>query len=312
MLPSPGLHPTASTSQCFGSPANTSSFQHFSGTSTHRSVANPAYAPELSLLAAMPTFSPQDMVGRHASVDGNLVASVDPNQWFHDNFGTPSRSPLGLSSNNIMPGPLSSDTCDSIIDGQYPMLSGDDSTGLGLGHLGYSSSSQSEVYSGPLLSPRDLDGLFGSPDDDSDSSSSEDSETENTQALVYRTLTLDRRLTSNTLPFVVENYAKWMMHCVFDPIKLVHQVKDFLFYRLGRSESARSVTILKANVLRLFIKNLGSVVGPIPALPLLADSVHGSIAAINSKTTSPELNFEEILDTVGSIMEVGEHLTMSV
>ncbi|QRV90495.1 Fungal specific transcription factor domain [Ceratobasidium sp. AG-Ba] len=150
---------------------------------------------------------------------------------------------------------------------------------------------------------RNLDGLFADYND-GDSSSSEDSETENTQMFIYRALTLDRKLTSNTVPFIIDSYAKWITRNVLDPVKLVKLNRGFIFRRLERSEATRSATILKANVLRIFLNSSASTIDHIPVLSLLTNSVRDGITAIKTRKPLPKSNTNEILDAIENIMEL--------
>ncbi|QRV75742.1 Fungal specific transcription factor domain [Ceratobasidium sp. AG-Ba] len=222
--------------------------------------------------------------------DANAAGSVDPNQWLYNTFGEATDSLLDPSSHDVSLELLGLDASNPILGGQHKIASVD-STYL----------RQATVAS--VSGPQNLDGLFADYND-GDSSSSEYSETEDTQTFLYRALTLDRKLSSNTVPFIIDSYARWITRNVLDPIKLVKQNRGFIFRRLERSEATRSVTILKANVLRIFLNSSTSTVDHIPVLSLLTNSVRNSIAAINTRKSLPESNTNDILDAIENIMEL--------
>ncbi|KAG8790229.1 hypothetical protein FRC12_012435 [Ceratobasidium sp. 428] len=142
-------------------------------------------------------------------------------------------------------------------------------------------------------------------DRDNESVTSEDSDAAADRETVYRTLALNSDIPSNSLPFVLESYSKWITYSVLEPCKLATQAKDFLLGRYTRSATARCVTTLKAHIVRSMIKNPALAVSHVPAIPLLRDSVISNIVSLKSKPiTSYELDRQDALNALGDVMEI--------
>ncbi|CAE7155107.1 unnamed protein product [Rhizoctonia solani] len=60
---------------------------------------------------------------------------------------------------------------------------------------------------------------------------------------------LDPNTADNTLPFVLESYARWINLVVFEPTKAVHPLKESIISQFMRSPSKRTTIILLANTI---------------------------------------------------------------
>ncbi|CAE7145501.1 unnamed protein product [Rhizoctonia solani] len=83
----------------------------------------------------------------------------------------------------------------------------------------------------------------------------DDDDPEGVRLLLYTTPTLDKNLKANALPFVLHCYSQWALVRVFEPLKLIHTMRDQVMAQFS-SDTARTRTILIANVMDMFGKNL--------------------------------------------------------
>ncbi|CAE7191264.1 unnamed protein product [Rhizoctonia solani] len=65
---------------------------------------------------------------------------------------------------------------------------------------------------------------------------------------------MDKNLKENTVPFVLQAYSQWAIAFIFEPLKIVHAMKDHVD-ELFSLENTRTRTILIANVVCMFAKN---------------------------------------------------------
>ncbi|CAE7234314.1 unnamed protein product [Rhizoctonia solani] len=83
----------------------------------------------------------------------------------------------------------------------------------------------------------------------------DDDDPEGVRLLLYTTPTLDKNVKDNALPFVLHCYSQWALVRVFEPLKLVHMMRDQVMTQFS-SETTRTRTILIANVMDMFAKKL--------------------------------------------------------
>ncbi|CAE6440884.1 unnamed protein product [Rhizoctonia solani] len=65
---------------------------------------------------------------------------------------------------------------------------------------------------------------------------------------------MDKNLKENTLPFVLQSYSQWALASIFEPLKVVHTMRDHVIQQF-LSEDARTRIILIANVMSMSAKN---------------------------------------------------------
>ncbi|CAE6513559.1 unnamed protein product [Rhizoctonia solani] len=66
---------------------------------------------------------------------------------------------------------------------------------------------------------------------------------------------MDKNVKDNTLPFVLNCYSQWAIARVFEPLKVAHAMREQIIAQFS-SEDTRTRTILIANVMDMFAKNL--------------------------------------------------------
>ncbi|QRW16767.1 dihydrodipicolinate synthetase family protein [Rhizoctonia solani] len=91
------------------------------------------------------------------------------------------------------------------------------------------------------------------PEDDEEYSS----DIERVQDFFCIVPTMDKNIQQNSLPFVLQCYAHWATVRIFDPLKIAHAMRDQVIQHFSL-ESTRTRTILIANVMNKFAKNLAS------------------------------------------------------
>ncbi|KAF8705184.1 hypothetical protein RHS03_05692, partial [Rhizoctonia solani] len=89
------------------------------------------------------------------------------------------------------------------------------------------------------------------PEDDEEYSS----DIERVQDFFCIVPTMDKNIQQNSLPFVLQCYAHWATVRIFDPLKIAHAMRDQVIQHFSL-ESTRTRTILIANVMNKFAKNL--------------------------------------------------------
>ncbi|CAE7095978.1 unnamed protein product [Rhizoctonia solani] len=89
-------------------------------------------------------------------------------------------------------------------------------------------------------------------DDDDDDYNTE---TDSVQALICTDPILDKNVRENTLPFVLHCYSQWVITRIFEPMTIAQAVRTQVIQQFS-SESTRKRSILIANVMIMFAKNL--------------------------------------------------------
>ncbi|KAG8688899.1 hypothetical protein FRC11_004552, partial [Ceratobasidium sp. 423] len=90
---------------------------------------------------------------------------------------------------------------------------------------------------------------------DDEPEDNEHSDPEGIQALLCPTPTMDRNVKENALPFVLQCYSQWAIVAIFEPLKIVHVLREQVI-KYFSSEDTRTRTILMANVMNIYVKNL--------------------------------------------------------
>ncbi|KDN34454.1 hypothetical protein RSAG8_12458, partial [Rhizoctonia solani AG-8 WAC10335] len=83
----------------------------------------------------------------------------------------------------------------------------------------------------------------------------DDNDPEGVRFLLCSAPNLDKNAKANTLPFVLHCYSQWALARVFEPLRLVHTMREQVVAQFS-SETTRTRTILIANVMEMFAKNL--------------------------------------------------------
>ncbi|QRW22657.1 oxalate decarboxylase [Rhizoctonia solani] len=67
--------------------------------------------------------------------------------------------------------------------------------------------------------------------------------------------TMDKNVKDNALPFVLECYSRWAIARVYEPLKVVHAMRDQVIQQFA-SDNGRKRTIMIANVMKMFGQDL--------------------------------------------------------
>ncbi|CAE6443237.1 unnamed protein product [Rhizoctonia solani] len=97
----------------------------------------------------------------------------------------------------------------------------------------------------PLHSSRST---WTSPDMERDEFSSDDKDPEGACQTICRPLTLDKNVESNTLPFILQNYATWVDRMAFEPLKMAPVVRNFVAKQFEDGQESRWTLTLLANI----------------------------------------------------------------
>ncbi|CAE6400786.1 unnamed protein product [Rhizoctonia solani] len=91
------------------------------------------------------------------------------------------------------------------------------------------------------------------PDDDL-AENIKDQDPEGIRPLLCIVPTMDRNVKENSLPFVLQCYSQWAIMFVFEPLEVVHVMREDAIAHFS-SEDTRLRTILVANAMRMFSSN---------------------------------------------------------
>ncbi|KAG9098175.1 hypothetical protein FRC06_006680 [Ceratobasidium sp. 370] len=146
-----------------------------------------------------------------------------------------------------------------------------------------------------------------SPDmeDDNSSTTSEESDPEGIKEIVCRTPTLDKNTPSNSLPFVLHSYSKWIRWTVFEPLRLANKARDHLTRRFNQSQDSRSTVTLVANIIRNLSRSSSLATNYLPAVSLVRDRARRNLALVDANKNRPiQPNSREALDALEDMFEV--------
>ncbi|KAG8768201.1 hypothetical protein FRC12_005718 [Ceratobasidium sp. 428] len=133
--------------------------------------------------------------------------------------------------------------------------------------------------------------------DDDSSDGSEDLDTEGVMVRVGSTLALDRNVASNSLPYVISSYFRWIIRVVFEPLKLVERM-EYLLNKRYASDDLRYATTLVADIAYWLVNNPTSGEGFL-ALSRLQARIDHKIALVNANREPPsEVCAHEALSTL--------------
>ncbi|KAG8781105.1 hypothetical protein FRC12_022214 [Ceratobasidium sp. 428] len=133
--------------------------------------------------------------------------------------------------------------------------------------------------------------------DDDSSDGSEDLNTEGIMVKVGSTLALDRNVASNSLPYVISSYFRWIIRVVFEPLKLVERM-EYLLNKRYASDDLRYATTLVADIVYWLVNNPTSGEGFL-ALSCLQARIDHKIALVNAnKELLSEICGHEALSTL--------------
>ncbi|CUA68690.1 Transcriptional regulatory protein pro1 [Rhizoctonia solani] len=117
---------------------------------------------------------------------------------------------------------------------------------------------------------------------------------------------LDPNTADNTLPFVLECYARWINLVVFEPTKAVHPMKESIIHQFIHSPDKRSTIILLANTIGSLGKSIQLSSKMMSLVHMLRTYAYQTIYEFMSRqsTNDPEMDRQQALNTLDLMMEV--------
>ncbi|KAH7345555.1 hypothetical protein B0J17DRAFT_624691 [Rhizoctonia solani] len=125
----------------------------------------------------------------------------------------------------------------------------------------------------------------------------EDEDPEGVVSVICRQLALDKTTESNALPFVLHSYATWIRRMAFEPLRVTHIARDFVFSHFEDGGQSRWILSL--------IALIGSRIGSVEfvegnhtsTLSALQTAVRWRLGAVNSHDTYNRPNLVKALDS---------------
>ncbi|KAG8793988.1 hypothetical protein FRC12_000952 [Ceratobasidium sp. 428] len=147
-----------------------------------------------------------------------------------------------------------------------------------------------------------------SPDteeNDDSSATSDESDPEGVREIVCRTPTLDKNAPSNSLPFVLHSYSRWIQWTVFEPLRMANKARDYLTMRFNQSQDSRWAVTLVANIVRTLGRSSSTPTSYLPAISLLRDRTQRKLSLAGSHEASvTEPNSRGTLDALDDMFEL--------
>ncbi|KAF8752122.1 26S proteasome subunit RPN7 [Rhizoctonia solani] len=122
-----------------------------------------------------------------------------------------------------------------------------------------------------------LPSLSFSPSEDEESAS-DDEDPEGVGIVMCTIPTPDPHAQSNTLPFVLQSYARWANFSVFEPSRIAYQLRDNILARFSSSQASRNRVILIANAITAIGRDAKFTIRSTSIVAILYDEAQQSIA----------------------------------
>ncbi|CAE6467160.1 unnamed protein product [Rhizoctonia solani] len=130
-----------------------------------------------------------------------------------------------------------------------------------------------------------------------DATTQEDEDPEGVVSVICRQLALDKTAEGNALPFVLQSYATWIRRMAFEPLKLTHTARDFVFSHFEDGGQSRWILSLLAHI--------GSKIGSVDfvegkhysTLSALQTAVRWQLGAANAGDNSSRPELVKALDS---------------
>ncbi|KAF8597737.1 hypothetical protein BDV93DRAFT_358496 [Ceratobasidium sp. AG-I] len=229
----------------------------------------------------------------------NFTTDLLPNQMPLTPAPTPDSGNYGLVPFRGF-GPPTSTSATRLTAGQASLLQS-------LLSLGQPHNDSPEPTRSTCETPSSRGSSWPSPDlelDDESSVTSDESDPEGVVAMI-RAPVLNSNLESNSLPFVLHSYAKWITQTVYEPLRMVHKARDWITSRYNNSEDSRQIITLAANVIRFVAKDERPNQAYQPSMSLLQDRVRMGIALASSRQNlSHDLEHKNSIEAINHALEV--------
>ncbi|CAE6470443.1 unnamed protein product [Rhizoctonia solani] len=76
-------------------------------------------------------------------------------------------------------------------------------------------------------------------------------------ARLWHPLSLDRRVESNSLPFILQSYSLWMRNFLFEPVRIIPVARDYILDEYYQGPEARWRMLMTSNALRAITRSTG-------------------------------------------------------
>lgn len=121
-------------------------------------------------------------------------------------------------------------------------------------------------------------------DQDLDDNEVDPKDTEGIRNIMVRTLTLDRNVQSNAVPFVLECYSLWISRMIFQPLRVAAAGREYVLRQYARSDSARQKLMLVAQFVRTIAWSTDYDIDDLPTFADLRTSmIRGYVTASSEK-----------------------------
>ncbi|CAE6425026.1 unnamed protein product [Rhizoctonia solani] len=114
-------------------------------------------------------------------------------------------------------------------------------------------------------------------------------------------LALDRKVKSNTLPFIIQSYALWIQGFLFEPIRIIPRAKDYIFGEYSEGPQARWRMVAMSNAVRAITGSAGYT---LEDMEQLQSNMYPVLATTTSKFgIDPTTDKLEALDAMSTTYE---------
>ncbi|CAE6520729.1 unnamed protein product [Rhizoctonia solani] len=141
--------------------------------------------------------------------------------------------------------------------------------------------------------------------EDEDEDDEDNNDPEGVRLLLCTTPYLDKNAKDNSLPFVLRCYSQWAIARVFEPLKIVHAMRDRVIAQFA-DENTRSRTILIANVMNTFVKDMSIDATRKSILNRLVMDVRktGSYFIATPPSSTPGLDKQNAMHLLDNMLEI--------
>ncbi|CAE6475221.1 unnamed protein product [Rhizoctonia solani] len=116
--------------------------------------------------------------------------------------------------------------------------------------------------------------------------------------------TLDKNVKENALPFVIQCYSQWAIFRLFEPLKAIHAMENQLIKQFSLKDT-RTRTILLANVMRMYTKNLEIDGTGVSILNYLSNEVEKSVKLfMATRPSSPVIDKQNAIHALDTTLEL--------
>ncbi|QRV93023.1 Fungal specific transcription factor domain [Ceratobasidium sp. AG-Ba] len=143
------------------------------------------------------------------------------------------------------------------------------------------------------------------PESKDEPTARDDSDSEGAMEIISPVLALDRNVASNSLPYILSSYLKWMTQTLFEPMTVAYMVRDHMIWRYTTSDDLRYATTLGATIVDLVVKEPALSLGNFSEMTLLENRLSRELSLAESGLESwPETYQNNALITLCDVYEM--------